>query len=287
VTHRKTVPLLALCFLLAGCSDSGEGLAAGCAKAELKTVEAGRFTLSTGPVTRSPWVSGPKEDGRSADPRNGKGYDAAVGFELAERLGFERSDVRWVATPFADALAKGSKRFDVNINQITIRDDRATNVDFSDPYHDVRYAVVGLKGGKAEQADSVDDVQGLRVGYVTGASTEAAIDRALGAKVTATSYPNDDELRRALTGGQADVVVTTYLHALRLDAEETRLVDGELVGVLADAPTTGERFGLVLEKGSPLTACVNEALDAMRRDGTLEQLERTWLAEDNGWAWLD
>lgn len=287
IAPRIASALITACLLATACTGSEATTLEGCTPAELATRTKGKITFSTGVITRSPWVSGPRKEGRSADPRNGKGYDAAVGFELARRLGFARSEVTWLATPFADALAPGSKRFDVNVNQITIRDDRAKNVDFSSPYYAVRHAVVGLKGGRAVDADSVEDLRRLRLAYRSGSMSERAVREAFGKDVKAVGYPDDNKLRGALTEGAADAIVTTYLTALRFDSDETQLVDGELLGVLAGAPSTEEKFGLVLEKSSTLTRCVDEALRAMQDDGTLERLERTWLVEEQGWHWFE
>ena len=38
----------------------------------------------------------------------------------------------------------------------------------------------------------------------------------------------------------------------------------------------------MLDKGSPLTACVSQAVDALRADGTLDQLETEWLSRAGG-----
>jgi polar amino acid transport system substrate-binding protein len=57
--------------------------------------------------------------------------------------------------------------------------------------------------------------------------------------------------------------------------------DGVIVGQL---PQVGvpEQFGVVLDKDSPLTACVSGAVDQLRQDGTLAVLEKTWLAGSGG-----
>jgi polar amino acid transport system substrate-binding protein len=41
----------------------------------------------------------------------------------------------------------------------------------------------------------------------------------------------------------------------------------------------GEHYGLVLEKGSSLTPCVNKALAVLKADGTLTDLTKTWLSD--------
>ncbi len=35
----------------------------------------------------------------------------------------------------------------------------------------------------------------------------------------------------------------------------------------------------MLDKGSPLTPCVSQAVDALREDGTLDQLADEWLTQ--------
>ncbi len=42
---------------------------------------------------------------------------------------------------------------------------------------------------------------------------------------------------------------------------------------------TGEHFGMVFQKGNPLAVCVNKALAAMKTNGTLKQINDTWLSK--------
>jgi polar amino acid transport system substrate-binding protein len=55
---------------------------------------------------------------------------------------------------------------------------------------------------------------------------------------------------------------------------------GKVVGQLA-TPSGGatDQFGMVLDKGSPLTGCVSRAVDTLREDGTLAELQKQWLDE--------
>jgi polar amino acid transport system substrate-binding protein len=57
---------------------------------------------------------------------------------------------------------------------------------------------------------------------------------------------------------------------------------GVIVGQLPPVEGTPEQFGLVLDKGSPLTECVSFAVDTLREDGTLAELEDQWLADVAG-----
>lgn len=288
VTNARGLALIAVMALLTGgCRGSGTTALEGCAPASLATRTKGTLTLSTGVITRSPWVSGPTQEGRSADPRNGKGYDAAVGFALAERLGFDASQVKWVASPFADTLAAGAKPWDVNVNQVTIRGDRAKDVDLSRPYYTSRQAVVTLKGRPAAGSTSVADLRSVTFAVVAGTAAQTALTQTVHPTTPALTYPDLDKVRGAVSSGAQQALVTDFVTALRLDSQETELVDGTLVGVLPRMKDgSAERFGLVLQKNSPLTPCVNKALDAMDDDGSLERLERKWLVEAQGWKWL-
>jgi polar amino acid transport system substrate-binding protein len=58
-----------------------------------------------------------------------------------------------------------------------------------------------------------------------------------------------------------------------------QLDKGKIVGQLPPGGGTPEQFGLVLDKGSPLTACVSKAVDALKADGTLAKLVDQWLSQ--------
>ena len=97
---------------------------------------------------------------------------------------------------------------------------------------------------------------------------------------------------------QPDSAVQTFNS---LNAALQALKNGQIDGLVVDFPTayymanvqlsTGrssescrrragkEHFSMVLEKGSPLTACVNGALSALRADGTLAQIQDRWLTQ--------
>lgn len=279
---------MAVAVLLSACTGSDADPVADpdlatCTPDRLATVERGRFTLSTGAVTRAPWIVGGDEAAKtSGNPRDGKGYDAAVGFALAERLGFAEQDVTWVATPFTEAIAPGEKAFDVNINQATITPERRADVDLSTPYYVVRQAVVSLTGRPASEATSLADLRKVTVAVVEGSAAQRVLTEQVRLDTPPAVYPDLDKVRGAVSSGTQQALAVDFQTALELDRDETRLVDGELVGQLPSEDDAAQTFGLVLEKGSPNTRCVDAALAALRDDGTLDRLERQWLMEQPG-----
>src|SRR5438874_2377572 len=70
--------------------------AAACAKESLALVKAGTFTVATDKPAYEPWFV-------DDDPANGKGYESAVAYAVAEKLGFSRDEVAWTVVPFTSA----------------------------------------------------------------------------------------------------------------------------------------------------------------------------------------
>ena len=69
------------------------------------------------------------------DPTNGKGFESAVAYAIADQLGFAPADVAWIVVPFNSTFAPGAAKFDFVINQVSITPARQEQVDFSTPYY--------------------------------------------------------------------------------------------------------------------------------------------------------
>jgi polar amino acid transport system substrate-binding protein len=93
-------------------------------------------------------------------------------------------------------------------------------------------------------------------------------------------FNTNDDAKLALDNGQIDALVVDLPTAFYLTAAE--IEGGVIVGQLPEVGGEVEQFGLVLDKDSPLTECVSEAVDALRDDGTLDDLEQEWLADVAG-----
>jgi polar amino acid transport system substrate-binding protein len=235
----------------------------------LPTVTAGKLTIGTGQPAYEPWVVADK-------PETGKGYEAAVAYAVADQLGFKKSDVVWVRTTFDEAIAPGVKNFDFNLQQYSITDDRKKNVDFSSPYYETSQTVITIKGSKAENAKSLADLKGLVIGAATGTTSYDAITNVIKPTSAAQAFNSNDDAKAALVAGQVDAIVVDLPTAIYLTSAE--LTGGLIVGQLAGTTAGGDAFGLVLDKGSKLTAKVSAAVDALKANGTLKKLQDKWLA---------
>ncbi|MEQ4302000.1 ABC transporter substrate-binding protein [Plantactinospora sp. B6F1] len=245
-----------------------------CTKADLKTRTPGKLTIATDDPAYAPWF---------ADnlPANGKGFESAVAYEVAEQLGFARIDVQWVRVKFETAIAPGPKEFDFDINQFSITDERKQAVDFTSPYYLARQAVVAGKGSKIAGKTRLADLRGAKLGAQVGTTSYQAITDVIKPTVKPQVYNTNDDAKKALQNGQIDGIVVDLPTAFHITSAEVK--DATIVGQL---PQVGlpEAFGLLLDKGSPLTGCVSGAVDALRGNGTLADLEKTWLSEVAGVA---
>ena len=263
---KSAIALIAAATLaLTGCASVSNTEASSDA---LATITAGKLTIGTGQPAYEPWVVGDK-------PESGEGFEAAVAYAVAEQLGFAAEDVVWVRTTFDEAIAPGAKNFDFNLQQYSITDERKAAVDFSSPYYETTQTVITTEGSKAAKATSVADLKGLLIGAATGTTSFAAIESVIKPTAGAKAFNSNDDAKAALAAGQIDALVVDLPTALYLTAVE--IEGGKIVGQLEGA-AAGDQFGLVLDKGSKLTAAVTAAVDALRESGKLQELADKWLA---------
>jgi len=244
-----------------------------CSKDTLKLHTAGKLTVATDNPVYEPWFSDNK-------PANGKGFESAVAYAVAKQLGFANTDVVWTNATFNSAIAPGAKTFDVDINEVSITPERKKAVDFSSGYYDVTQAIVTVKGSKIAAAKSIADLKGARLGAQVGTTSYTTITDLIKPTTKPAVFNTNDDAKLALTNGTIDGLVLdlpTALYEANAD-----LKNGVLVGQFENGSGTPEQFGLVLDLGSPLTACVSMAVDALRADGTLKTLEQTWLTASAG-----
>ena len=277
-TRKTAVAIVASAALLAACGSGSTSTAtsaaptaaAECSKDSLTTLTAGTLTIATGEPAYSPWV----EDDA---PESGKGFESAVAYAVANKLGFTNEEVTWVRTTFDGAIAPGPKTFDFNLQQYSITDDRKKVVDFSSSYYNTPQAVISVKGSAIEGKTTLADLAGAKLGAGIGTTAVDVITNTIGG--TPQVFNDNAAAVAALKNGQIDGIVVDLPTALYLSAVEVE--NGIIVGQLP-ADGAGDNFGLLLAKDSPLTKCVSGAVDALKADGTLDQIAATWLTDSAG-----
>ncbi|MFC5380875.1 ABC transporter substrate-binding protein [Aquipuribacter nitratireducens] len=249
------------------------GAIEGCDPASLETLTEGTLTMATSEPAFEPWMV-------ENDPTNEQGYESAVAYAVAERLGYADDAVEWVRVPFEAAIAPGPKDFDVAINQFSITEERRQAVDFSSPYYDVRQAVVTTAGSPADGATTTGELGEVLIGAQVGTTSLQAIEELIGPTMQPQVFNSNEDAVTALQNGQVDAIVVDLPTAFFVTA--VQLDDGVIVGQLPELGEDPEQFGMVLDLGSPLTDCVSRAVDALEADGTLDALQEEWLADVAG-----
>ena len=278
---RRAVAAAAIALLATavGCAPQPDDKASGgssssagttCAKGKLATQTSGKLTIATDEPAYEPWFKDDK-------PANGQGFESAVAYAVAKQLGYGKSAVVWQSVPFNKAFAPGVKTFDFDINQVSISAERKKAVDFSSGYYDVRQAVVALKDGKAAKATSIAGLKGLKLGAQVGTTSLDYITDVVKPSQQPAVYAKNDQAKSALKNGQVDAIVTDLPTAFYITSAE--VTNAKIVGQFENQGGTPEQFGLVLDKGSALTSCATNAVDTLRKDGTLAKIEQQWLSD--------
>jgi polar amino acid transport system substrate-binding protein len=235
-------------------------------------IKSGVLTIGTDDPAYGPWFD-------NNTPSNGKGYEAAVAYAVAAKLGYAADKVNWVKVPFNKVIQPGCKDFDFDINQVSITDERKKAVDFSSGYYDVSQTVITVKGSKIANAKSIADLKGAKLGAQVGTTSYSTITDVIKPTQAPAVFDTNDVAKQALANGQIDGLVVDLPTAFYITAVD--LKDGLIVGQFP-AKAGGEQFGLVLSKGSKLTKDVTSAVDSLRADGTLAKIADQWLASTVG-----
>jgi polar amino acid transport system substrate-binding protein len=238
------------------------------------------LTIATRDPALPPWWQGGTTaihaDWRPNDPYLGQGFEGAVAFEIAERLGFDDEDVRFVPVGFRESFAPGDKDFDFALQQIAVLPDRMRGVELSDGYYDVSQALVSAQGSPIASASSLDELTDATLGAPMDTASLRYIEEGIRPSVEPTVYEDLGATVRALRNGAVDGIVVDLPSASFIADEQ--IPEGVLVGRLPDAGSQ-DHFAMAFEKGSPIVQCVDLALQEMRDDGTLDEIRREWLAD--------
>jgi polar amino acid transport system substrate-binding protein len=259
---------VAACGSTTSNSTSSTVAAADCTPDKMQTQTAGELTVATDKPAYPPYFE-------NDDPTNGKGFESATAYAIANQLGYAKSDVNWVTEPFNSSYAPGPKDFDFDVNQISITPPRAQHVDFSAPYYTANQAVVASKGSSAASATSLADLKDASIGVQIGTTSLDAVNSEIQPSNQPKVFNDSNDVVTALKEGQVDAVVVDLPTALYLTAAQ--VPSATIVGQFP-APG-GDRWGALLAKGSSLTGCVSHAIDELRSSGELGKIEDRWMSK--------
>jgi polar amino acid transport system substrate-binding protein len=225
----------------------------------------GVLTVATDKPVYPPWFE-------NNNPASGKGYESAVAYAVANQLGFKNSQVKWAYEPFNDSYAPGPKKFDFDINEVSVTPQRAQAVTFSNSYYDVQQAVVALKGTPIVTKHAPSDLKGYLFGDQVGTTGLAFINSQIQPTQTPKVYETLNDVKQAL--------LTHQITAFVIDTPTAQYISSSQIPhsvMVGQFPSTGEHYGLLFAKGNPLVTCVNKALATLKSNGTLASLQKKYL----------
>ena len=202
------------------------------------------------------------EDGEPA------GFDMDLIDDIGERLGVEVEIVNVAFDTLITQLEAGE--YDAVISAMTITEDRAERVDFTEPYFAANQALVTQEDGDIA---GVDDLAGADVGVQAGTTgLDYATENFTESEIV--EFPGTPEAFTALESDQVDAVFidlpVASEHAERSDAL-----------ALVDEVDTDEEYGIAVQQGNDaLLSALNDAIADILDDGTYEDIYSQWFEGD-------
>ena len=253
------------CLALAGCggnsasssaaSDTGDAAAT-----EYKLIEPGKI------------IVGSDLDYKPMEYRDGDtatGFGVAMMTEIADRLGLE---CEFLPPQNFDTLitqVASATKMDIAVSSITITDERAETVAFSNPYYDSNLAVVVAKDSDLA---SIDDLSDAVIGVQQGTSGEDWV-KENAPDATLQPFTGITEVMAALRTGKVTAAVYDQPVAENLVATEFK-DDAKVLEIIA----TGEQYGIAINKdNTKLVEDINATLAEMEKDGTIDKLKEQYI----------
>jgi polar amino acid transport system substrate-binding protein len=203
------------------------------------------------------------------DKAEGWDYDALA--EICKRLNCKPAfrEIGW--DNMIAAVSEG--QFDMAADGITITDDRAQVVDFSNGYMAVDQRV--MVRADETRFTNIDDIKAdttTKLGAQKGNTNYTLSEELVGPDRTIAFDAFGDAVQALITGDVDAVIIddTAGQGYVGVNADKVKLLDGAL---------TGQQLGFIFKKGSNLVEPFNQALEAMRADGTLDALRTKWFPE--------
>lgn len=201
------------------------------------------------------------------------GWDYEAWNEICARLNCTPvfSETPWDS--LVQQVADG--QFDVGANGVTITEERQQQVDFSEPYKTVEQMLLVRKG--ETRINSIQDIvndTSLKLGTQISTTNYLAAAKYL-PEERIQGYEQFPFAIQALLSGDLDAVIIDEIGGSGYIAQ-----DPDHLQFASEPVTSDEQLGFLFPKGSDLVAPVNQALDAMRADGTLDRLDEKYFTSN-------
>ena len=255
---------------LTACGDNGdsEDVEGADAEAEVEaevSTDAEVETISEGTLRICSDVPYPPFEYYDGDG-NVVGFDIDVGAAIAAALDLEPEIIESSWDGIESGVALNAQDCDLAISGMTITEERAGNMLFSDPYLDDN---LGLLATEESGIESADDLEGVTVGVQTATTGDAHASEEMGLDVV--QYEDSGLMLQGLESGQVDALIGNISIIGYQTGEDDQYVFAEEID-------TGEQLGVAAQlENENLMDAVNEVLAELEASGELEQMEEAWF----------
>ena len=135
--------------------------------------------------------------------------------------------------------------------------------------------------GAGDTAPTLEALKELKWGAVGSTTAVPKLTNTIQPDADPLLYGDNADVNAAMSANQIDAALFDLPTALFLSAV---MIEGsKVIGQFApDASDNPDQFGMLMEEGNPLKACVDEALAALTESGALADIEATWLQDTTG-----
>jgi len=233
----------------------------------------GAIVQGAGPPTRFVWAGDPQGgapfvEADPAKPNDLVGFDVEIAALMARGLGRTPQFINVEFTSIDQSIARGDA--DIGLSGIEDTPARRATLAVTVPYYEFR-EVLSVRDADAATLKSLADLRGRRVGTLAGTiAYEILLKAQHDYGLQPVSYEDDVHPYSDLTIGRLDAVLLDNVLAQR----RQRAMHG--FTIQPQSAAIGHYIGILSPKQAPLRDAINEILRTAMRDGTLEQIFRTW-----------
>lgn len=194
------------------------------------------------------------------------GYDADVAKLLAKELGVEVQIVPVTGPNRIPYLQ--SNQVDILVASLGITEERAKNVDFSQPYAGIQIGVFGAEGVAVTKPE---DLSGKTIGVARASTQDTAVTKVAPQDAKIQRFDDDASAVQALLSGQVDLIGVSNVVAAQIE----KAAPGRFSQKLS---LSQQVQGIAVRKGSTeLLGAVNQFVEKVKADGELSKIHEKWL----------
>lgn len=198
------------------------------------------------------------------------GFEIDLMKEVGKRIG---QKVEFVNIPFNGLFAAvQSGQIDAAVSSITITKKRLESVSFAQPYYDSDQSLTVVK---ASGAKTLADMAGKTIGVDTGSTGDmwATENMAKSKFKDIRRYEGLNPAMLDLAAGRIDGYISDIPALLYYVKDKPQFAVIERI-------KTTEQYSVMTAKNSPILAKVNDAITAMKKDGAMAAIHKTWFGTD-------